>query len=64
MSSTHFLLSHSFHLPNLSSTSIEDGCTCHVVGHNEANLTSLLLLSHVLYVPNFFFNLLFINAIP
>ena len=40
-----------------------DGRACLVVGHGEANPTSSLQLSQVLYVPNFPINILSISAI-
>ena len=43
--------------------SIADGHACPIVGHGEANPTSSLQLSQVLYVPNFLVNLLSISAI-
>ena len=63
MSGTQSLLSHLSKLSQTSSISIVDSRTCHVVEHGEANPTSLLQLSQVLYVPNFPINLLSISAI-
>ena len=63
MSGTQSLLTRFSKLSRPCYISIADGHACPIVGHGEANPTSSLQLSQVLYVPNFLVNLLSISAI-
>ena len=63
MSSAHSLLTFLSHLPNPSFVSNVNGNACLVLGHREANTTTLLPLSHAHYVLNFLVNLVSMNVI-